>query len=464
MSKIEEIRKNILLVGLFILLVVVLMACSGISESDGDPSNENNDEPENRNENHNIVHIEDTEEATEDNPLEIDIVYPWGEEQFDDRFRPIEDKMGNVEINYHWYDGTSDGLQELFAADVVPDIIISPADNIEALVDLDAIYPLEDLVEQEGFDLSRINPGLLSLVKGFDRENCLIGLPDGTGLFALYYNKEVFDIFGEDYPSHDEPMTWQEVLDLARKMTGEHGGQDYIGFEFGGYGLAADPALVPLRQFAAAMTDAETGEVLITEDPVFVRYLELMQDYIDIPGILSEEALENDKFAQKTAAMTLHWHNYLDYGWGDLEYQEDMDFTYVPVWEDMPNTGPYLGTAVMAVATYGENKVTAFRVLAEYLSAENQKSIVSTMASGPAVIDQEVLDHFGVELDQYKDRDTSIFFEQDPAEFENYSHYDRFVPFSAGEFATEYTDIHTFLREVKEKAEANIEEAKAQEM
>src|SRR5699024_8624410 len=120
MSKIEEIRKNILLVGLFILLVVVLMACSGISESDGDPSNENNDEPENRNENHNIVHIEDTDEATEDNPLGIDIVYPWGEEQFDDRFRPIEDKMGNVEINYHWYDGTSDGLQELFAADVVP--------------------------------------------------------------------------------------------------------------------------------------------------------------------------------------------------------------------------------------------------------------------------------------------------------------------------------------------------------
>lgn len=463
-------RKRLYAFTLIVLLGLFMIACGSSTDGGNHENNEDNQaQQEEKNNNHNnngeenIVIIEDEEEGTLENPLQIDVVYPWGEDQFNNRFKPIEERMGNVEIIYHWYDSTSEGLQELFATGVVPDIVFSPAANIEALVDVDAIYPIDDLVEQEGFDLSRLNPALVSLVRGFDAENRLIGLPDGTGFFALYYNKEVFDLFGEDYPSHEEPMTWSEALDLARRMTREHDGQFYVGLEFGGHGsTGGELGMVPLRQFAAPMTDAETGEVLLTEDPAFTRYLELMREYYDIPGMRSEEVINADKFAEKTAAMTVNWHNYFDYGWGDLEYQENMDFTYVPVWEDMPRTGPWIGTAVMAVANYSNNKVTAFRVLAEYLSIENQIEIVKTIASGPAVIDQEVLEHFGKELDQYKDRDMSVMYELEPAEFENYSHYDRFVPFDLAAFADEYDDIPTFLRETKEKAEANIEEAKAQ--
>lgn len=158
--------------------------------------------------------------------------------------------------------------------------------------------------------------------------------------------------------------------------------------------------------------------------------------------------------------MTINWHNYLDYGWGDLAYQEKMDFAPVPVWEDKPTTGPYLGTATMVVTTYSKNKLSAFRVLEEYLSTENQISIVKTMASGPAVIEPEVLEAFGSELEQYATRNTSVFFALEPATFEEYSHLDRYVKLDLKKFADSNIDIPTFLREAKEEAEAVIAEAK----
>lgn len=454
--------KRSLLILFGIILLVFATACGDkeTTKKDNNASNNNNTNNENDSEENDFEIIEDKDEATAENPLPIHIAYPWHEEQFNDRFRPIEEKLGNVEIIYHPYTPNNEGLQELFAADIVPDIIVSAADNIEPLEYYDAIYPLDDLVKQEEFDVGRINPALVSLVKGFDAENRLIGLPDGTGMFALYYNKEVFDIFGEAYPNPDKPMTWNEAIELGKKMTHERNGQEYVGLELGP-GSQGELALVPLRQFAASMTDAETGEVLITEKPEFARFMAMIEDFYDIPGNRSEETKSSDKFALGTSAMTIHWHNYFDYGWGDQESQQHMDIAPVPVWEGMPETGPYLGTAVMVVTEYSENKVTAFRILAEYLSTENQMEIVGAMASGPAVIDPEVLDHFGSELESYKDRNVkNTFFSTKPAEFESYSHFDRHVPFSLFDFEEAGEDIPTFLRKVKEQADINIEEAK----
>ncbi|MEK3889999.1 ABC transporter substrate-binding protein [Bacillus sp. FSL K6-3431] len=443
-------RKWYLILGLMILSILV-GACSNGEQSGGEA--EKKEEKKSQ--------TADEEQGTAENPITMTIAYPWDEGQFNERFGPIDEKLENLEIKYASYDGSSQGLQELFAADVVPDIIVSSPTNIAPLEELDAIYPLDDLVEQENFDVGKLNPALVSLVKGFDSDNRLIGLPDGTGLFALYYNKEVFDLFGMPYPDPDKPMTWKETLEIAAKMTAERNGQMYIGLEFGGSGSTGEVAQVPLKQLATAMTDRETGEVLITEKSEFKSYLELMKDYYSIPGMRSKTAIENEMFAQKKAAMVINWHNYLAYGWGDLAYQEKMDLAPVPVWEDKPTTGPYLGTATMVVTTYSKNKLSAFHVLEEYLSTDNQINIVKTMASGPAVIEPEVLKEFGSELDQYATRDTSVFFALEPATFEKYSHLDRYVNLDLQKFAESDADIPTFLRETKEEAEAAIAEAGA---
>lgn len=125
----------------------------------------------------------------------------------------------------------------------------------------------------------------------------------------------------------------------------------------------------------------------------------------------------------------------------------------------MPNTGPSLDTGVMVVTNYSEHKLSAFRVLVEYLSTENQISIASTMASGPAVIEEEVIEQFGSELEQYEERNTSIFFKQEPAVAETFSHLDRYVTIDLDEFIEMEMDIPTFLRVTEEQAEAAIIDA-----
>ncbi len=157
-----------------------------------------------------IVETVDEVEGTESDPITITIAYPWGEDQFNERFNPIDEKFLELDIEYAYFNGSSEGLQELFAADIIPDIIVSSPSNVAPLEELDAIYPLDDLVIQEDVDVKRLNPALVSLVKGLDSQQRLIGFPDGTGLFALYYNKEVFDLFGVPYPDPDEPMTWKK--------------------------------------------------------------------------------------------------------------------------------------------------------------------------------------------------------------------------------------------------------------
>lgn len=261
-------RKWYLILGLMMMSMFVA-ACSSSEQPDGDVKKKEEEK----------IVIADEEEGTPENPITITIAYPWSEEQFNERFGPIDEKFESFEIKYADYNGSSEGLQELFAAKVVPDIIVSSPTTIEPLEELEAIYPLDDLVEQENFNVSKINPGLVSLVKGFDSENRLIGFPDGTGLFGLYYNKEIFDLFGVPYPDPDKPMTWQEALELASKMTVERNGQMYIGLEFGGYGSTGETATVPLKQLATSMTDRETGEVLIAKKTEFTTYLELMDEY-----------------------------------------------------------------------------------------------------------------------------------------------------------------------------------------
>ena len=111
-------------------------------------------------------------------------------------------------------------------------------------------------------------------------------MPTASDNYALFYNKEVFDLFGVSYPTED--LTWDAVVDLAKKLTGERDGIQYHGLEMGP-GFAGTEALVPLKQLNVYLTDLETGEVLITKEPAVTKYLELMKKFYSIPGIYSDD-------------------------------------------------------------------------------------------------------------------------------------------------------------------------------
>ena len=84
---------------------------------------------------------------------------------------------------------------------------------------------LEDLtpyIEADGLDTSKI-----VAYDDFNIDGKQTALPFKTSYYVLYYNKDIFDAAGVEYPSND--MTWKEYDELAAKMTSGEGSAKVYG-------------------------------------------------------------------------------------------------------------------------------------------------------------------------------------------------------------------------------------------
>ncbi|MBO0991610.1 ABC transporter substrate-binding protein [Bacillus sp. SD088] len=424
------------------LLFIFMTACS---------TNTHNESREKRME----TDQQDNKEEKSDEPVTIKIAIGWDDQIFDSRFKEIEKKLGNIKIERIPFDTTWGNLEEIFASGVVPDIVVSiHYDTIKQLLDDDLIYPLDDLIAQSDFNLEDLNPALVSYARSYDPEGRLIGMPDGVGFKALFYNKDIFDLFGVEYPIGE--ITWDEAMELAKQMTGERNGQKYMGLVF-------DEPKIPIEQWAVNPIDPDTDEVLLTKEPAFKKYYELMDRYYSIPGIMDVEE-EGDLFAQGFAAMNAGWHQTLLYDWGDLEgTKEHIDIAPLPTWPEKPGVHPYLTTTPMMIMKDSEHVEEAFAILSEYVSKENQLKISRAMASGTVLLDEEIYSQTGAEVPSYKDKNIAAFYELTPAELKSQSQWDRLVDYKLDDFAKSDDDVVTFLRKLQEEIEINIKDEKAKQ-
>lgn len=439
----SKFRKLSVFLVLLLVSLLVFAACSNQSETSG--NNEESNDDSNNNVSENIE--EEPEEQEPGEKEKIVIAFQWGEENFWMRFGPIAEHI-NIDIEFVPTNGTLERFEEMFAAEIYPDIIID--NNVFAMQDLDIIYHLDDLIEQSGFDLSILNPALVDRMRAYDPEGRLIGLPDGTSNYALYYNKDIFDLFGQDYPDPEKPMTWDEVLDLARAMTAERDGVQYIGL--------TGPTNWALNQFAPTATDPDTGEVLIQQNEAYKRYFDLLAEFYAIPGINDEPNLGNT-FVEKRAAMTMSVN--LGLSWIGGDDVEPIDMAPFPVWPDMPNTGPEKGATPMVIANYSEKKELALEVLKTYFEPEMLLSLVRAGALIPPVSDPEIQRQYAVEVDLYKGKNLNAYHVLEPARrTSRFSRWDKLVNISAAEgWIREGKDVGTVLRQLEEESAAKIKEA-----
>lgn len=101
---------------------------------------------------------------------------------------------------------------------------IKEADTTPAIVERGQLEDLTPYIERDGYDTSKL--------QGFDALNIdgkQVALPISTSLYVLFYNKDIFDAAGVEYPSND--MTWAEFEELCGKLTsGEGADKIYGGF------------------------------------------------------------------------------------------------------------------------------------------------------------------------------------------------------------------------------------------
>lgn len=105
-----------------------------------------------------------------------------------------------------------------------PDVIfVKDTENQMTMKDKGQILNLDEYIKKDNVDLG-IYQGVADQLK-MDGSNYT--LPFRKDWYMLYYNKDLFDAAGVDYPSSD--MTWDAYEELARKMTSGEGSSKVYG-------------------------------------------------------------------------------------------------------------------------------------------------------------------------------------------------------------------------------------------
>lgn len=436
---------------LSIMLLFLLAACShstGGQEKNGEEGSE---------ENTNAEANEADEEVT------LTFVAPWSDEQVEERFKnEFEAKYPNIKIESisSWTD--AEAFEELFSKKVVPDVYLVLGD-FEEMNELDMAYPLDDLVEKNNMDLNKFREGAIEAIRSRDPEGegRLLGIPVEDVVIGLFYNKEIFDKFGVNYPT--DGMTWDEVIELATKVTGERDGTHY-------YGLETHSLSQAILQLSVTGTDPETGEVLFDQKPEYAQYFNLIKKIYDIPGNIPDNPEDKDGLEGRNVAMNLRTVSNIPVFLGT----EGLDFDVVsfPSWPDKPNVAPNNLPLTLAISPHSEHKEAAFKLL-EFITSKEQQINMAKVGVAPVLDDAEIRSYLAYK-DGEKVEGLNIegIYSGTPAEPAEYSPFGpdvllyggNFIGEMTTEFVKEYTesgiDVNTFIREMQEKYEAKIEEDK----
>ena len=112
----------------------------------------------------------------------------------------------------------------LSAAQPDPDVIwVKDMGSMLQMADKKQLMPLDDLIEKDGYDLSVYNGAAEQL----QYNDTTYALPYRSDWYVLFYNKDLFDAAGVEYPTND--MTWEEYRELAAKMTSGEGSAKVYG-------------------------------------------------------------------------------------------------------------------------------------------------------------------------------------------------------------------------------------------
>ena len=267
----------------------------------------------------------------------------------------------NVDLNITAYPENNYGvkLDTSIAAGKAPDLVLvfGPEQMRAGL-----LLPLDDMVAQHQIDLSQYVPSIVTPGDDFSCawEDHLYCLGSYVGSVQMLYNKDLFDAAGVDYPKAWPPLTPEQFVEDACKLTDQANGV------WGG--AASDPlAYVPWEMFFSP--DGRTATV---NSPDVVHQFEVLASGYDRGCIPSSNILDpweqgRDYFAKSQLAMVIT-------DFQDLDKVEKAGINYGSTASPTP-TGydPYffVWTDSVGVMTDSDNPSEALDFIA-FLTTEGQ--------------------------------------------------------------------------------------------
>jgi multiple sugar transport system substrate-binding protein len=369
---------------------------------------------------------------------------------------PIKKKYPHITlVNMKNEKGNS--LAERVMANNVPDII--QGQGVKATFEYSELGLLEDLtplIQKHKIDLNQVEPAFMNSLKKDPNDSAVYGLPVTQNNAALFYNKSLFDKFGVPYPK--DGMTWDEIYELARKMTRTEAEVKYRGLDF------HMESLFNNNQMSLPFIDNKTDKAIVQTDG-WKTFFTSLKKFYDIegnnPGALPN--VFNPFLKDQTVAMFVVSNIFsplIEASQAGLNW----DLVTMPTYSTGAKTGIQPAVVGLFVSSKSQHKDEALQVIAHLMSSEVQTQ--RSKIGEPSVLkNADIKKTFGSEMPHSKGRSFASFVSSTPAPMSNsVTKYDAVAITEMvrkfKEFAFNGKDVNTALREAEENINKAIDAQK----
>lgn len=351
---------------------------------------------------------------------------------------------------------TTGSLRTLAAANQQIDLIMSSVGRAFTILDSGYQMDLTPYIQENDFDLERFESSSIKMIEQMG-DGKIYGIPFWNMPAPIYYNKDIFDLFGVDYPTDD--MTWDELYERAQRLNRIENGQQY-------YGLAMSVNHYFLRnQLSVNMVDPANFTVSIDNDPVKTMVSNLTRFYenVDTPftsSLLSVGGQRDLFIRDRLAGMWMPVSTF--HTEAELEAL-NWDLAKFPKLEEAPDTDPQVYPVYLFISVNSEIPDEVFEVIS-YLTSEDFHVMKSKTGNFVSLLDSDAVRNvFGQDSPMFEDKNVAALFADRPADPSPQS---RFYADAARAINTEVfaevvlgqKDLNTALREAQEKLQASINE------
>jgi len=142
------------------------------------------------------------------------------------------DTIGNIDVQITTQDEYSKTLTGMMTAGDLPDIFYVGPESVEQFVENGYIEDLQPILDKKGISTDGMlaQEALDSYRYDGDKTGSgdLYALPKDASVFAYAYNKDLFDEAGLDYPDPENPYTYDEFIEVCKKLTKDTDGDGEI--------------------------------------------------------------------------------------------------------------------------------------------------------------------------------------------------------------------------------------------
>lgn len=351
-------------------------------------------------------------------------------------------------------------ITDLITAGTPIDIIYESSGNIyDGLINPGLAMDISDKLKQHNVDLNRFDQGSIDVMKQLAKGG-MYGLPVNDMTMVTYYNKEIFDRFGEAYPK--DGMTWEETLEIAKRLTRIDNGKTYLG-------LVVSPLhYIRLNQLSVGAVDPKIDKSLAQDERWKRIYQSIYKAQADMPDYKKYVASNSNKmpyknefYKEKNLAMFVYLSDLYSANANELD-QMNWNMVSSPVFKDSPKTGTQSYPTFWNIASISKQQDAAMEVL-KYLTSDEFQMIVSKRGEMTSLKNDQIRKAMGQDL-KVKDIHFQSAYFLTPAASSARSSLEPLAqkPLESAivEVATDATDINSALRKAEETANKAIETEK----